>query len=239
MSELLSLEILEELAKPFSPDVIEWKPGATNQDKTKALALAYVEVRHYIERLNEVIGPDWHDDYEFIGQTGGLVICRLTVCGITRSDIGEKGESDVNTATSAVAQSFKRACVKFGLGTHLYRMPRIWVEYNSQYKKFTPGALTSLRRLASEDGGDNGNQPPAEKPEPGDSGADYPNTGEKLLVFINSRIQVPYDNVHNLRGAIRKKSGNDEWDWPAPTDREAWREAYRVAATYANAKVAS
>lgn len=165
MAEVLSPKILEQLSEPFPPDVIEWKPGATNSQKTKALALAYVEVRHYIERLNEIVGPDWCDDYEFIGEKGGLVACRLTVCGVTRTDIGEKGESDVNTATSAVAQSFKRACVKFGLGTHLYRMPRVWVEYDSQYKRFTAGALTSLRRLASEENvashpahGDNGDE---------------------------------------------------------------------------------
>lgn len=82
----------------------------------------------------------------------------------------------------------------------------------------------------------NGNQLPDEKPEPGGNGTDFPNTGEKLLAFVNERVQVPYDNAYNLRGGIRKESGNDEWDWPAPTDREAWREAYKMAFGYAQKK---
>ena len=47
----LTKKTLDSLAEPFPPEVIEFKPGATTSDKKKALALAYVEVRHYIDRL--------------------------------------------------------------------------------------------------------------------------------------------------------------------------------------------
>ena len=118
----LTREMMEALAQPFPADAIQWKPGATNHDKTRGLALAYVDLRHYIDRLNEVAGTDWSDDYEV--QAGGtVVLCRLTIAGVTRADVGEAASGDENTATSALAQAFKRACVKFGLGAYLYRLP--------------------------------------------------------------------------------------------------------------------
>jgi len=145
----LTREILDELAEPFPPDVIEFKPGATTGDKKKALALAYVEVRHYFDRLNQVVGANWADQYLFINTTGEIIKCDLTICGVTRCDIGEKNSDDVNTATSAIAQSFKRACVKFGLGRHLYAVESVWVPYDAQRKQFTTDGFKRLRQLVT------------------------------------------------------------------------------------------
>ena len=144
----LTKEMMDALALPFPADAIQWKPGATNGDKTRGLALAYVDLRHYIDRLNEVAGPDWSDDYEVQAQ-GTVVLCRLTICGVTRSDVGEAPPNDENTATTALAQAFKRACVKFGLGAYLYRLPRMWVRYDPQRKRFTDEALAQLQQAVS------------------------------------------------------------------------------------------
>ena len=152
----LSKEMMEALAQPFPAEVIQWKPGATNGEKTRGLALAYVDLRHYIDRLNEVAGPDWSDDYEVQVQ-GTVVLCRLTICGVTRADVGEAPPNDENTATTALAQAFKRACVKFGLGAFLYRLPRMWVEYDAQRKCFTDAALVRLQRTVSQGNGSSGN----------------------------------------------------------------------------------
>ena len=156
----LTRELMEALALPFPAEAIQWKPGATNGDKTRGLALAYVDLRHYIDRLNEVAGPDWSDDYEVQVQ-GTVVLCRLTICGVTRSDVGEAPPNDENTATTALAQAFKRACVKFGLGAYLYRLPRMWVEYDAQRKRFTDAALARLQQAVSSGNGaqaDNGDR---------------------------------------------------------------------------------
>jgi hypothetical protein len=152
----LTREMMSALTEPFPAEAIQWKPGATNKDKTRALALAYVDLRHYIERLNEVAGPDWSDSYE-VQSSGKVVVCRLCICGVTRSDVGEASEGDDNTATSALAQSFKRACVKFGMGAYLYRLPRTWVEYDAQRRGFTDAALRRLLQSISEADGSNGN----------------------------------------------------------------------------------
>jgi hypothetical protein len=152
METRLTKEMMEALAQPFPAEAIQWKPGATNGDKTRGLALAYVDLRHYIDRLNEVAGPDWSDDYEVQVQ-GTVVLCRLTVAGVTRADIGEAPPNDENTATTALAQAFKRACVKFGLGAYLYRLPRMWVEYDAQRKRFTDAALARLQQAVSQGNG--------------------------------------------------------------------------------------
>jgi hypothetical protein len=157
MEAQLTKEMMDALARPFPAEAIQWKPGATNKDRTRGLALAYVDLRHYIDRLNEVAGIDWSDDYE-VQEAGKVVLCRLTIAGVTRCDVGEAAPNEQNTATTALAQAFKRACVKFGMGAYLYRLPRMWVEYDFQRKCFTDAALTRLQRaISTGNGHGNGN----------------------------------------------------------------------------------
>ena len=110
------------LTRPFPVHLVELKPGSLNQEKTRALALAYVDMRAYQARLDEVVGPDgWSVGYRTLGDRA--VICRLTILGVSREDVGEADPEDTNAWTSAVAQSFKRACASFGLGRYLYSLP--------------------------------------------------------------------------------------------------------------------
>lgn len=143
----LTTEQLTALARPFPADAIDWKPGATNSDKTKALALAYVDLRRYFDRLDEIAPGDWADDYDVLAD-GTIVKCRLSIAGVTRCDVGQKDESDQNTTTAAAAQAFKRVCAKFGLGRHLYDMPQIWADYDGHRKRFSEDGLNKLRIAA-------------------------------------------------------------------------------------------
>jgi hypothetical protein len=141
--------ILAELAKPFDPAVVEFKPGAVARNEARALALAYVDSREYMRRLDDA-DPTWSDAYEVLGAT--TVVCRLTVNGVTRTDLGHKAEVEDNRLTAAAAQAFKRACTKFGLGRYLYGLPQVWVEYDPQRRYFTPAALASLREMLAQPG---------------------------------------------------------------------------------------
>jgi len=68
-------------------DSIEIKPGALTKDRTRGLALAFGDPRCYMQRLDEVIGPDdWSVAYEILPQS---VICRLAILGHTRQDVGD------------------------------------------------------------------------------------------------------------------------------------------------------
>jgi hypothetical protein len=149
--------VLAELAQPFDPAAVEFKAGATTQDKARALALAYVDSRVYQARL-DAVAPDWRNEYtrEYAGERV-IVTCALTVAGVTRQAIGESLQANArhdgstvieeNAATSAEAQAFKRACSAFGLGRYLYSVPQVWAEYDAQRRQFTPAALHTLREM--------------------------------------------------------------------------------------------
>ncbi len=116
------------LCAPFPPEVVELKPGAVAEEKKRALALAYVDARHYQTRLDSVVGPsNWQVAYRPWGDRG--VICAVSALGVTREDVGEAENGDPNQATSAAMQAFKRACAAFGLGRYLYTdLPQMWCD---------------------------------------------------------------------------------------------------------------
>jgi hypothetical protein len=124
----LTEETLSALCSPFPAEVVELKPGAVAEEKKRALALAYVDARHYQARLDAVVGAGgWMVSYRPWGERA--VICALTILGVTREDVGEAEKHDPNQATSAAMQAFKRACAAFGLGRYLYTsLPTLWVE---------------------------------------------------------------------------------------------------------------
>lgn len=128
MSEKALADVQRELSKPFSTKVVQWRPGKTNREKTRAMALAYVDLREYQARLDEVVPGAWEVRVAPIGE--GVLKISLTIMGHTREDVGEASPEDENTYTSAFAQGFKRACAAFGLGRYLYRLPKPWVDYD-------------------------------------------------------------------------------------------------------------
>lgn len=139
----------EKLCKPFSLVLVEVKPGATNGEKTRALALAYVDPRAYQARLDRLAGPEgWSVEYRALGERA--MLCRLTILGVTREDVGESDPKEPNGWTSATMQAFKRACAAFGIGRYLYALPKPWVEYDGQRKliKNPEGAARQIYELA-------------------------------------------------------------------------------------------
>jgi hypothetical protein len=121
-------DLFARLAEPFHPDDIEWRAGATNADKTKALALAYITSRAVMDRLDEVVGPEnWRDEYAS-GPDGGVI------CGLTLRINGEwitKWDGAENTEFEAIkgglSDAFKRAGYKWGIGRYLYKLEKQWV----------------------------------------------------------------------------------------------------------------
>ena len=144
--------ILAELAKPFDPAVVEFKPGAVAKSSNRALALAYVDARAYETRLDEA-DPAWSNAYLREYPEGRVVVtCTLTLGGVTRQAIGEclvatANGAEENAATSAEAQAFKRACAKFSLGRYLYSVPQVWADYDPAKRAFIPAALDALREM--------------------------------------------------------------------------------------------
>lgn len=107
------------LRRPFTPAAVKFKVQSTSKDGNKGLVVAYVDARLVVERLNAVVPHLWWDEYQRT-QEGGL-LCRLTVDGITRVDVGE------GQGKAAFSDALKRAAVKFGVGVSLYAIPQRWV----------------------------------------------------------------------------------------------------------------
>jgi uncharacterized protein (DUF3820 family) len=158
MSESTIYEaVTAELSKTFDPQLVQWKPGAVSRDKTRAMAMAYVDSRPYMERLDAVAPGQWEDRYEvFAAADRVVVVCHLTVCGVTKAGDGEcllsngRGEPEPNAVTSASAQAFKRACTKHGLGRYLYDLPRRWVDYDADKRFFTRDGLATLMAMLAD-----------------------------------------------------------------------------------------
>jgi hypothetical protein len=50
--------LAQALAAPFAVEEVHFKPGALSKDKSKALALAYIDARTVMNRLDQVLGID-------------------------------------------------------------------------------------------------------------------------------------------------------------------------------------
>ncbi len=125
-------DLLSQLAVPFHSGLVEWKPQAISADKQRALATAYVDMREYEDRLDQVY-PEWSSTAQFLLTSDKVAaIVSLTLDGVTRVNVGEAKLSDENAFTSAFAQAFKRVCSDFGLGRYLYRLPQEWCAYDEK-----------------------------------------------------------------------------------------------------------
>jgi hypothetical protein len=93
LAERTLADILDLLCRPFHLQHIELKPGATTQDRTRALALPYVDSRIYQKRLDYLAGIEgWRATFESWGAT--RLICRLTILGVTKEATGEGDPND-------------------------------------------------------------------------------------------------------------------------------------------------
>lgn len=154
--------IKEQLLAPFDIDLVELLCASTSKTKATGLAVAYVDKRAYEDRLDSIVGfENWQSHYEPWGES--QIICHLTILGITKSDVGEADPKDRNTATSAVAKGFKRACSCFGLGRYLYSLPKVWGDMDDAKKRFlSPEKLVReiYMRAGIVPSGSNGDRPP-------------------------------------------------------------------------------
>lgn len=122
------MDIFHQLKRPFPLASIHWRVGATNGDKTSAIALAYIDARDVMQRLDDVVGPGgWQCRYPLADS--GLLICEI---GIRLGDdwvfkANGAGDTAVEAEKGKASDAFKRAAVLWGVGRYLYALPNIWV----------------------------------------------------------------------------------------------------------------
>jgi len=139
-------EITEALNAPFPEDEIEFLPRAMSGGK--ALAIAYIEARSVMRRLDQVVGaPHWSFDFEPLSPDGKRVKGKLTVLGVTKCDAGEASGED-EALKSAVSDALKRCAVHFGVGRYLYYLPSVWTPYDAQRRRFAEPPRVEPQALA-------------------------------------------------------------------------------------------
>lgn len=154
--------MFQKLAAPFPPAAIHWRAQNLTKDGTKALALAYLDARDVMDRLDEVVGPEnWQDS--FTETARGRVICTLSIRvgeeWIAKSD--GAGDTDIEGEKGGLSDSLKRAAVKWGIGRYLYNLKDVWApcesgEYNGKmrWRKWKPEASRvfgdALRSLSAD-----------------------------------------------------------------------------------------
>lgn len=120
---------LADLSAPFRPEAIHWRAqNVTDRNGGSALALAYIDARDVMDRLDEVCGPSgWKDSY--IETVKGRVLCELSILvpelgWVSKSD--GAGDTDVEGEKGAISDALKRAAVKWGIGRYLYDLGNVW-----------------------------------------------------------------------------------------------------------------
>lgn len=123
-----------KLAEPFERKAVHWRAQTVTKTGDKALALAYIDARDVMNRLDTVLGPEnWQDEYS---SANGRTVCRLGVRvgdeWIWKSD--GAGDTAVEAEKGGISDAFKRAAVKWGVGRYLYDLPTPWVPCESYEK---------------------------------------------------------------------------------------------------------
>ena len=115
---------LKDLSKELP---YKWRVQSTKYGKTTCGA--YIDARDCQDLLDEVCGPsNWQSIFY---EENGLLFCKVGIfCGdstagikswVWKSDTGS--ESKVEKDKGHVSDAFKRACVSWGIGRFLYRLP--------------------------------------------------------------------------------------------------------------------
>jgi hypothetical protein len=130
---------LAKLKEPFPVNLVSWRVGATNAKRnngkaTSGIALAYIDARDVMERLDAVCGPEgWQAIHP---HANGKTSCRIGI------KIGDEwvwkengaGDSEESAEKGAFSDSFKRAAVLWGIGRYLYDVANIWVDLDDWKK---------------------------------------------------------------------------------------------------------
>ncbi len=130
-------DLFDALCMPFAAEEIDWRVGSTTQDKSKGMALAYLDARAVMDRLDAVCGADgWQCNYIV---SGPLAVCNMGL----RMPAGEwvwkadgAGASDIEAEKGMLSDALKRSAVRWGVGRYLYQMDSPWVELEAAGRSF-------------------------------------------------------------------------------------------------------
>lgn len=142
-------DIFEQLSAPFPPEAVSWRVGSTTGDKSKGMALAFIDARDVMDRLDTVCGPGgWQCRYP---HANGKTVCEIgiKVDGEWVWKADGAGDTDVEKEKGALSDAFKRSAVRWGIGRYLYHLPSPWVALTPAGRSFriADGEQAKLEKL--------------------------------------------------------------------------------------------
>ena len=158
---------LDDLKRPFPVNRIRWRVGATNKEKTSGIALAYIDARDVMQRLDEVCGiGGWQCRYPFLGccEIGIYIDPEVfaTASGDTFQPVRDgwvwksngAGATDVEGEKGQYSDAFKRAGVMWGIGRYLYSLNNEWVPIQLRGRSYVLAKHPELPEWATPTGYD-------------------------------------------------------------------------------------
>jgi hypothetical protein len=140
------MSLQEQLAAPFPPDRVSWRPGSMTKDKSKARALAYIDARDVMQRLDDVCGlGGWQCRYSHVAP---IIVCDIAIKidGEWLWKANGAGQTDIEGEKGGSSDAFKRAAVMLGIGRYLYDIDSPWVQVN-EWKQIVDSEMPRLRAL--------------------------------------------------------------------------------------------
>ena len=119
--------LLMELKKPIPH---QWRVQSYSKKKPVATVMAYIDARDCMDALDAYAVYGWHREHYVVD---GKVYCKVGIVMpdgsiMWRSDCGVESQADAEKGQSS--DSFKRACVNFGIGRFLYDLGVEYVTTN-------------------------------------------------------------------------------------------------------------
>lgn len=116
--------ILSALSEPMP---YKWRVQSFSKNKPLATCVAYIDARDAMARLDAVCVYGWHRRHI---EVKGRIYCEVGIvmpdCSVLwRSDCGTESNTEAEKGESS--DSFKRACVNFGIGRFLYDLDMVYL----------------------------------------------------------------------------------------------------------------
>lgn len=131
-----------DLERPFPVNKVRWRVGPRTKDESRGIALAYIDARDVMKRLDDVCGVEgWQNRYTHVTPQG--VVCEVGILfeGEWVWKANGAGETQVEGEKGAMSDAFKRAGVQWGIGRYLYALPNVWVELERGTKIIEPPTM--------------------------------------------------------------------------------------------------
>lgn len=201
-------DVAGELARPFHPDIVKWRPGSKNKDGSKAMALAYIDARDVMDRLDQCVGPNgWTTHFATLNDDRQAVSCALTVLGVTKQDVGyPNGRNDEEPYKAAFSDALKRAAVHFGIGRELYDTPQFWLPIDN-YGRFsaTPAYVVGKGWVAP------GQEPPREQQSPASGGSKASDAMRRKVFAALKETGLDAEEQKGLCQSLTGKASSTDW----------------------------